>query len=486
MRFAGLDVGTTRMKCGVYGEDGKLVYSAGTDYGVQRWGEESYLDLGAMFGCARSLLGRAYAAAPFDGIAISSLGESFALLDERDGIVCPPMLYTDTRGEAEAEACAPFAEKLFSVSGVSPQGMYSVYKLLWLLGHRKEECARAKKLMLVADYLGYMLTGERGADYASASRTGVFDIRNKVFSEELCALLGVDVSLFSPALPSGGIVGKVKKEIASEWGAKEIVLVAGGHDQVCAAIGAGALGAGECVDGMGTVECLTAVYDEPSDDPRMGDGGYPNVPFAGGKFCTYLFTFACGSLVRWWIDAVCPEKQRDGSAFSYLEQGFPQEPTGLLVLPYFAGAATPFRDLGARGAILNLRLSDTPSVVYKGILEGLSMEMRLNLETTRAFGIEPKRLFASGGGAASEKWLQIKADVTGLPVYPPASKETGVCGAAMLSASALLGEELSSVASRFAGTGEPVFPDPARKARYDELYADYRTLYRTLRPMMKN
>lgn len=482
MRFLGLDIGTTRMKCGVYGEDGTPLYGDGMDYGVRQSGSECYLDLDAVLACAKGLLKRAYAAAPFDAVAVSSLGESFALLDGDDRLLLPPMLYTDARGEAQAKRYLPQAEEIFSVSGVWPQGMYSVYKLLWMKENRPEAYARAKKILLIADYVGYALTGERAADDASASRTGLFDIRARKFSETLCASFGVDRSLFSPPAPAGTVVGSVKKEILREWGADHAVyLVTGGHDQVCAALGAGALEVGECVDGMGTVECVTAIYREPSAAAGMGRSGYPNVPYCSGRYCTYLVNYSCGSLVRWWLDRAYPGKTADGSAFALAESGFPEEPTGLFVLPYFAGASTPYRDAEARGAVVNLRLETTSAEIYKGILEGLCMEMRVNLETAAQYGVRPDRLLASGGGAASRKWLQIKADVTGLSVYPPESKETGVCGAAILACSALLGEPVGTTAKRFVRRGEPFLPDPSRKARYDELYAKYKTLYSALK-----
>lgn len=486
MRFLGLDIGTTRMKCGVYDEGGALLYADGCEYATRQWGRETYFDAEAAVGCAKALLKRAYAAAPFDCAAISSLGESFVLLDENDEILFLPMLYTDGRGDEEAARWGGSEEKIFRISGVSPQGMYSAYKLLWIKNNRPGIYEKAKKLMLVGDYVGYRLTGRRGSDYASAARTGVFDVRKKEFSGELCALFGIDAALFSPTVPSGTRLGEIKAEILRDWGAaKSVLLAAGGHDQVCAALGAGAVAAGACADGMGTVECVTAVYGEPSDDPEMGRLGYPNVPFAAdGLYCTYLLNYSCGSLVRWWLSGLFSDGEiGDGRAFSALERQFKEGPTGLLVLPYFAGAATPFQDSRAKGGILNLRLSDTPADVYKGILEGLCMEMRLNLEEAERFGVRPERLIATGGGSASEKWLQIKADITGLPVCPLQSKEAGVCGAAMLGASAASGERLSSIAGRFVKTGKPFLPRAEQKALYDGIFAKYKKLYKTVKEL---
>ena len=483
MRFLGLDIGTTRIKCGIYAENGSLLYSDGEEYGVRQWERETCLDIEGLQRCVKKLLKRAYSRFPFDCVAISSLGESFVLLDERDEILFPPMLYTDSRGEAEAEYFKKDAEKIFRVSGVYPHGMYSVYKLLRIKNSYRELYERAEKLMLIGDYIGYILTGNRGSDYASASRTGVLDIRKKEISFELCALFGIDEKLFSPVVRQGEIIGEIRSELLKEWETKKsIVLVAGSHDQVCAALGAGVTDTGTCVDGMGTVECMTTVFKQPFDCLEAGLCGYPNVPFIDELYCTYLLNYSCGSLVRWWMDGRFSDVETEsGSAFSVLEKQFREVPTGLLVLPYFAGAATPYQDLSTVGGIVGLKLSHTSADVYKGILEGLCMEMRLNLETAGNFGVRPRQLIATGGGAASGKWLQIKADITGLPVYPLESKEAGVCGAAMLGASALGKESVSSLKERFVKIKAPYLPVGERKKEYDELFERYKKLYRTIK-----
>lgn len=483
MKFLGLDVGTTRMKCGVYNEKGVLEYQNSVDYGELHNEKESYIDVDTIFSSAFALLKKAYQNCPFDSIAISSLGESFVLLDKKDNVIFYPMLYTDPRGKAETDEQMKNAEKFFSVSGVYPQGMYSAYKLLWIKKNRPNIYKEADKVLLVNEYISYKLTGIRAIDYSQAARTGLFDVREKKFSGELCDLLGIDKALFSPAVPSGTIIEKVKNDIAKEWGAdKPVFVVAGGHDQVCATLGSGVTKAGDCSDGMGTVECLTAVYESPSCDGKMGEYGYPNVPFLDKLYCTYLLNYSCGSLTRWWLSTCFSEEEiKKGTAFEKIEKDFTDVPTGLLVLPYFAGAATPYQNIEAKGAILNLTISDNPSKVYQGILEGLCFEMKFNLETTKKFGIKPKKLIATGGGSASKKWLQIKADVLGIPVYPLKVKEAGVCGAAILGASALLKENINNVVKRFVKLERAIKPRKEIQKMYSQEYKKYKKIYRVVK-----
>ena len=484
MFFLGLDIGTTRMKCGIYNEAGNLVYSDLCDYGTVARSRETYIDVDTIFNRVVEMLKKAYASQPFDSIAISSLGESFVLLDSGDRLLFSPMLYTDPRGEAQADELSAHSQLIFSIAGVVPQGMYSAYKLLWIKQNLPDVYNKASKLMLVGEYIGYLLTGVRAIDYSLAARTGIFDVHKCQFSPELCELFGIDRALFSPAVRSGSIIATLKDDITSAINATSpVTLIAGGHDQVCAAIGAGAVEAGVCADGMGTVECLTAVYRSPMTDIDMGMCGYPNVPHgAEGLYCTYLLNYSCGSLVRWWMDSAYGGRGLgESELFAEAERDFTDSPTGLLVLPYFAGASTPYQNINAKGAILNLGLSDSPSRVYQGILEGLCMEMRLNLELTCKHGIQPTRIIATGGGSHSRRWLQIKADVMGLPVYPLKVKEAGICGGAVLSAATLLGEDIGSVARRFVTLDTPIEPRADIKKQYDSEFAKYRELYTAIK-----
>ena len=480
MRFLGLDIGTTRMKCGVYDISGTLEYSDTADYGEKQIDGKSCFDINTVISTVFEMLKKAYAACDFSSVTITSLGESFVLLDDNDNVLFEPMLYTDPRGRDEAANMREHAEKIFMLSGVWPQGMYSAYKLMWLKYHEPRSYNSAAKLMLINEYVSYLLTGVRAVDYSQAARTGVFDIRKKVFSEELCKLLGIDVQLFSPAVASGEIVGQIKEEILREWGAPApVYVVAGGHDQVCAALGVGATEEDVCADSMGTVECLTAVYTSPSEHSEMGICGYPNVPFGKDLYCTYLLNYSCGSLVRWWISACGLQTEiNSGKAFKLLEKNFRRGPTGLLVLPYFNGAATPYQNIDAKGAILNLSAGDDRSKIYQAILEGLCYEIKLNLDKVKKFGIKPKKIIATGGGSVSDKWLQIKADILGIPVYRVKSGEAGTCGAAMLGVHALIKEDINILAKRFAVTDGPFLTDKQQHIQYSALYRRYKNLYK--------
>lgn len=475
MNYLGLDVGTTRIKCGVFDDDGNLIYNGGVDYG----GISEHIDIYELKEQVFKLLKKAYNVCPFCALAVSSLGESFVLTDKDDNVLFLPMLYTDERGEEQADKLSEYSEKIFNISGVYPQSMYSAYKLLWIKENKPETYKKADKALLINQYVNYLLTDKNAIDYSQSARTGVFDIRKKEFSEELCELFGIDKRLFGTPVESGTVIGKVTEPVKEKLNFKaDVYVVAGGHDQVCAAIGSGVTESGYASDGMGTVECITAIYDKPSDIKQMGKEGYPNVPFFKDKYCSYLLNYSCGSLTRWWLEQVYGKDGIvNGQAFKDAESEFTEEPTGILVLPYFAGAANPYQDVNAKGGIINLSLTDGKGRIYQGVLEGLCYEMKLNLERVKEYGIKPEKIICTGGGSASDKWLQIKADILNLPVYPLRIKEAGITGAAILAKSGINKVNVKEIAEKFVKLGKPFYPDQEQADAYAKIYCKYKKLY---------
>ena len=265
-----LDIGSTCLKAQVFDEKGNILFYRAAECALAEFDGTQTADIEAITETVALLTREAAKAGEICSVAISSFGESFVALDENDSMLYAPMLYTDKRGEREAEILSEMfgKDKLFSVTGTLPAAMYSISKLLWLKNNRSEIFRRTKKIMLICDYIGYLLTGKRAIDYGLATRTGCFDIRNKVFSQEILNNLEMDASLFSEPMPTGSIVGEVTPEAEKHFGLTAgCKLILGSHDQICATIGAGAISDGEAADGMGSVECITAGKLVPQADP---------------------------------------------------------------------------------------------------------------------------------------------------------------------------------------------------------------------------
>lgn len=484
MNFLSLDVGTTCCKCQLFSEDGEILAYLSEEYPLAEREGALYVDIAGIrarvFGMMKKIAETGYGA-----VCISSFGESFVLLDKTDNVLFFPMLYTDPRGEKEAEYVRGKvgSGRLFAVTGTVPDAMYSVSKLLWIRNNCPEVYARADKLLLICDYLGYLLTGERVIDDSLAARTGVFDVHHKQFAEEILQQLGIDKALFSRPMPTGSVVGELRESVKAELGISgSCKLVLGSHDQVCATIGAGVIAGGEASDGMGTVECITAVFDRAPTDLRFGEMGYCVVPFLRDCYCTYMFNYTSNVVVNWFRrDILHGYKGEEKEQFAYLE-GRDRPPTDVLMLPYFAGCATPFQDKNAKGAFLNLTKETTDLDLYRSVLEGMSFEMKLNLETAAPFGIRVEEMTATGGGANSALWLQIKSDILRIPVRTLRSSEGGLCGCAMLCAAALGAcSDLANARKVFVRYKDSYAPQEKYRTVYAEKYQKYRKLYQTLK-----
>ena len=481
MNYLSIDIGTTGCKCQLFSETGEILQYLFTEYDFLALNGYQYVDIHAIERHLRQMIATVSGQYEISSICISSLGESFVLLDKDDNILFYPMLYTDSRGEKEAEEIKTTIgeENAFLTTGVIPHSMYSLSKLLWIKNNYPDLFKKADKVMLTCDYFGYLLTGERVIDYALASRTGVFDIDKLCFSKEILSAFDIPVGLFSSPKRAGAIVGKVREE----WGINA-VLVLGSHDQVCTALGAGVLQVGDAVDGMGTVECITTVFKNKPTSLEMGKQGYPCVPYAvDGLYCTYILNFSCGSTVNWLRKKIMHGyKGEEKDFFSYIEKGMSDEPTGIITLPYFGGASTPYQDLNAKGVIVNVTTETTDSEVYQSVMEGTAMEMRLNAEVAGRYEITVEKAVATGGGANSEKWLQIKADIQNIPYKILRSSEGGLCGCAMLQAVALGSvEDLYGARDIFVQYEKEFIPNTDKHAAYEKHYEKYKKLYKTIK-----
>lgn len=487
MNFLSLDVGTTCCKCQLFSESGEILAYRSEEYPLQESGGERYVDAEGIWSRVKEMMRFAAAKGGFSSMCISSFGESFVLLGKADEILFLPMLYTDPRGAAQAEEILQMfgAEALYERVGVLPQSMYSLSKLLWIKETAPVAFERADKALLICDYLGYLLTGERVIDCGLASRTGAFCVREKKFDTALLSALGIDAALLSRPKPAGSMVGKVRRALLRECGIEgDVSLVLGSHDQICSALGAGAVRAGDAVDGLGTVECITPVFEAAGADVRMGRQGYPLVPYAvEGLYCTYMFNYSSGLLINWFKNALLHNfRGEEENFFAYIERGMKDGPTGILTLPYFAGAATPYQNIAAKGAILNLTAAATDSDLYQSILEGTAMEMRLNAEAVSRYGIRIRSAVATGGGANSRRWLQIKADIQNIPIRVLRSSEGGLCGCAMLQAAAMGGaKDLAEAADIFVQYTDTFAPREGAHAAYAGQYEKYQKLYQTVK-----
>jgi len=495
MLLAGLDIGSSSCKITVYKTDGEYLGRIYRDYPHMRTANEHEIDPSLIWQAVQDLIGEAASKYPgIGGIGVTSFGETFVLLDAADEPICNALLYTDPRGGDECAAlCEKLGrERLAHITGINPHPMYSLPKLMWIKNNRPDHYCKARRLCQMMEYIVYMLTGTAQIDYSLATRVMAFDVRALEWSREICEAAGIDATLLSKTVPTGTFAGTLKKEVAERLGlGADTIVVSAGQDQVAAAIGSGVFDAGSAVDGSGTVECITPVYEGIPSGTGMRDNNYVIIPYVEpGKYVCYAFTYTGGSLVQWFTDnlagySAADAKQSGVSIHNILEgNGLLDKPTGLLVLPHFAGAATPYMDYGARGVITGLSLATTQRDIYHAIMEGICYELRLNMDRLRGSGVTFDSLRATGGGANSRAWMQMKADILNVPLTALRTVEAGGAGAAMMAGVAAgVYPDLRSAAKVMVSERETYTPRPDVTRLFDEAYEKYAKLYAAVRPL---
>lgn len=464
MYLGGLDAGSSGCKITIYDTNGNFIESHYEPYDSLHTDSEHTIDFGEIAAAVEKVIS-ATEHIP-EALGVTSFGESFVLLDSDDNILNRSMLYNDSRG---SEECLTFDRaRTIAVAGTAPAPLYTLPKLKWMAAHRPELIEKARKICIIADYIVYILTGERALNYSAAARTMGFDVRKKCWDKELFECAGIDPALMPPLVPDGTIVG-----ISNRFGLKNTKIISSMHDQNAAAVGAGALSPGDCVDGSGSVECLTPIISAIPESRSACEAGIAFMPFCD-IYEGVAMSYTGGTAAKWVRSNFAPDE-----SYKALDEAIGNEPGRLLLMPHLAGAATPYMDADSRGMIFGLTLGTTKYDLYRAVLEGVAYEMRVNLEVLAECGIKPVRLLATGGGAKSRVWTQIKSDITGLPITIADAPEVGALGLIMSAAKSLgIVSSLAEAKEIFTHEGETLLPDPTRKAVYDEQFEKYRRMYR--------
>ncbi len=486
MKTAGLDIGTTGCKLTVFDETGERIGKAYREYPASRDISGHEIDIRAVTDSVYTVIREMAAQYPdIRAIGVTSFGETFVMADRAGEPLHPAMLYTDPRGKEECMELVrkTGAERIVRITGLAPHRMYSISKMMWIKAHHPDVFEKATGIFLIEDYYVRLLTGRAQIDYSLATRTMAFDINAMAWSPEIFDAAGIDVSLMSKPVPTGTQAGKITEETARKTGLDpDCVIVTVAHDQVAAAIGAGAFDGSVAVDGAGTTECLTPVYDSLPDIAVMSRGSFSVVPHAvPGKYVAYAFNYTGGALIQW-----CMKSFGKGETYDSMEAAYSRdEPTGLLVLPHFAGAATPYMDIGSKGAILGLTTETDAAMLYRACMEGVAYEMRINYEALAGSGIRFRKLNATGGGAKSKVWMQMKADILNLPITAMKVSDAGTVGSAMLTGVAI-GQfrDLQDAAEHMVHEAETYYPRETMHQKYMEIYERYKKVYQAVRPLM--
>lgn len=493
--YMGIDIGTSGCKAVTFDEDGRQVSQAFREYDIisknPGWAE---LDTDEVIGKCFDVIKESASgldSQSIKGFGISSQGEAFTLIDQEGRALCNALVSSDIRAN---EMIMPWTErfgdeKLYRITGHTPHPMFSLFKLLWIKENSPEIWSKAYRILCFEDLLQYRLgIKDPSMGWPLAGRTMLFDVANHTWNQEILDLAGVCKEQLSNPLPSGSLAGYIAKEKARELGVSDSTfIVTGGHDQPCSALGAGAIEPGIAVYASGTVECITPAFNRPIFTEELRRNNLCTYHHtAPGRYATVAFSLTGGNILKWFRDEFGDRetelsKQTGCDPYELLLNQMPEEPSRLLVLPYFTATGTPYFDVAAKGAILGLDLSVTRAEILRALLEGVAFEIRLNLDILQQSGYLVNELRIIGGGARSMKHVQLKADVIGKPVRVLDVTEAGCMGVAMLAKAFHTGNNVSEIVRAWVKVISTV--EPKQQEFYRTRFESYKTLYPALKKL---
>lgn len=495
MSLMGLDVGTTGCKAVVFDLDGNILASSYREYPLLH-PKPGWIEINpnqvweSVVTVIREVSSRTIQD-PIKSFAVSSLGEACVPVDKNGAFLDNSIIGFDTRGAEFLKFWENQLgkEKPMKISGMPLSNIYTINKIMWIKKYKPSIFKKAWKFLCFEELVYFKLGLEPTVDYSLAARTMCLDIKKGVWSKEILELAGVEESSLAKVVPSGTVVGEVKGRYAEELNLLEgTVAVTGGHDQPCGALGAGIIKKDIAMDATGTVECVCPAFAKPLLNKKMLDNGYACYPHVvPGMFVTIAFNFTGGSLLRWYRDTLADgerieAKNTGRDVYDIIIEKASNTPSNIYVLPHFTTTGTPYFDHRAKGAIIGLTLATKKSEIVRGILDGITLEIKMNLSYLEKAGLRVNELRAIGGGAKSRKWMQIKADIFNKPVKSLSVSEAACLGCAML-AGVAIGEykSLHEAVDRIVKVKEVFNPNCKNVRIYEEKLKVYTKIYPALR-----
>ena len=488
----GCDIGSQGTKATLISTTGQLIgetyegYSI--DYPHPLWAEQP-VDrwLNALVLSLRRLLSESGASAGnVRALSLAAQVDGVIPIDADGQPLYPAIIWMDRRAGAQCEYIRQSLddEQIFQLTGLNLDPSHVAPKIRWLADRQPAVYERAAHFLLPGSYIGYVLTGELGVDYSNASSTLLLDVKTKAWSTIMGNIFDIDLNKLVPLGAATATLGKLRPNMAEKLGLSiDTLVMVGCGDEHAACLGAGVIKPGIVGDIAGTAEPVCTASSKPALDPaRLVETHCHSDP---ELWLLENPGFVSGGNYRWFRDQFT-ESETYITLDSEAARVSPGA-DGLIFLPSLMGALAPTWNDAARGIYAGFTLAHTRGHFIRALLEGSAYAVRdIITQMQVVAGIELRELRVMSGGAKSQLWNQIKADVTGLQVHVPEITETTALGAAFL---ALVGigayGTLTEVSEHIVKIREHFEPDPASSSRYAEAYERYRQTYFAMLPVFE-
>jgi xylulokinase len=493
--YLGIDIGTSGTKCLLMDEQGKILAEASAEYTVhfpkplwteqdpEQWWKATVKTVQSVM--KRSKVKRSEVKA----IGLSGQMHGSVFLDARQRVIRPALLWNDQRTAAECQEITQRAggkDQLIKMVANPALTGFTAPKVLWLRNHEPKNFDRLKHLLLPKDEIRRRLTGELATEVSDASGMLLLDVMHRCWSKELLSRLDLDESILAKVYESEEVTATLRPDIAKLLGlTPECKVVGGAGDCAAGAVGNGIVKQGIVTASLGTSGVVFVHSDQPQYDVQGRLHTFCHA--VHGKWHMMGVTLSAAGSLQWFASQVCRElaEKRGADVYQVLNQEaalVPAGSQGLYFLPYLAGERTPHADAHARGCFIGLTNAHHRGHMGRAVMEGVAMSLRESTQIIDQLGIPMKEIRVSGGGAKSDLWKQILADVLGKPSCTINAEQGPAFGVALLAA---VGDgAFRSIEEACKATIHVVEKVPPKKVAakiYDRAFPVYQELYQALK-----
>ncbi len=493
----GIDIGTTSLKTAVFTPTGEKVSSAIMEYslltpelGVVEAPCGIYMD--SIAACLRAMeQAGGVCLRDIFTVGFSVQSETMLFLDDQAQPVRNAIVWMDNRaGEQARQLKERFGdETCYRVTGqVSFEACWPVAKAMWVRQNEPEVFSRVRHILLLEDYILYHLTGRFVSECSLLSSTEYWDIRTKTYWADVLEFAGIDPAWLPEIIEPGQVVGRILPEAAVQLGlSPDVQICSGCMDQVAAAVGVGNIHPGMFSENIGASLAICVPTKKLTYDPnRLMPVHYFAIP---NTYMMHTFTTG-GMCLRWFRDSFCQMEmgmQSSTGLDSYylMDLEAAQAPPGsdsLIALPHLQGSMAPDVNLNAKGVFYGATLKHTKSHFIRSIMESLGYIICRNLEAVAEMDLSVGRIRTMGGGAKSDFWNQIKADITGRTLEITGCAQDAAClGAAILAGVATgVYESAESAVEAMVRVEKQYVPNPENREVYQRQYKRFKLLFDSL------
>jgi xylulokinase len=496
--YLGIDIGTSGTKTLAMHEGGRILAQVTATYPLYSpkpgWSEQVPEDWWqATISSVQDVLRKGdISPTEVKGIGLSGQMHGSVFLDKHHEVIRPALLWNDQRTAAECaeiESKAGGRKKLIQLVANPALTGFTAPKILWLRNHEPKNFAKCKQVLLPKDYIRFRLTGEFASEVSDASGTLLLDVKKRDWSTKLLGLLDLDRALLPRVYESEEVSGRLCESAAKMLGLPVgVPVVGGGGDQAASAVGNGIVKGGAVSATMGTSGVVFAHSEDVQIDPEGRVHTFCHA--VRGKWHVMGCVLSAGGSLQWYRNQLGQTEveaaQNQGvDAYEILTKQAAEAPAGsegLYFLPYLTGERTPHADPYARAAWIGLSLRHGRPHLVRSVMEGATYAMRDCLEIIKGMDIPVKEIRLSGGGARSQFWKQLQADIYGQKVCTINAEEGPAYGVALLAAVGT--GAYKNVVEACKATIRVVSetkPTAAGKKAYDRFYPQYGKLYRSLK-----